>query len=539
MRGSLLVPVVLIAGFIPLGAAAVGCAGSDDGGSTGDDANVTAGTCDVFSAHDNRKLTKDELAKLKDPVAQKLLTGEGCPSNLDEITAKLAKTDSKGCEKNEGIATRLVNDSVFLTGKPDDAYRGVMTRQCDGRGDHDFLISMFGISPNDNALPQEQTEMIGFDKTSGVFNFYVRESKQKQFVFMGSSQDAVSDGYKCDDNGACEPNSAKQARCWACHEGGGLNMKELNSPWDGWNLNNGMPGNDDIFKKFGKQLGHPETGINLEQVVSGGNTQWNKKRIEILKGKGTAEVLRPLFCTLTLNLQDAGTNANLTNIPGNFFVSDIFERGGVQIDNASYKSVLSDIDQKITDGSKQLTGKNGKITDTQNAFRYPEKGFVDTDYIDQLIAAKVIDDDFRKDVLHVDLSRPVFSKDRCDLLSAAPKLSAGDMTPSKIRDGFIANLKNASGAGAQLLKNLQDTNDAAAHQKDADDFMAKCAARPKKDLVADIMKVVSHTRKALKDHKGTEGAGKDQGIIEFDETLPVDNQRDSDKAFDPATCTLK
>jgi hypothetical protein len=528
-------PVVLIAAVAPL--TAMGC-GADDGGQTGDDANVTSGTCDVFSAHDKRKMTKDELAANKDPIAQKLLLGEGCPTNFNEISAKFAKTDGKGCENNKGVDTRLVNDSVFLTGKAEGSYRGVIARECDGRGDNELFISVFGISPDDAQLPQTQTELIGMDKTAGVFNYYVRESKQNQWVFMGSSIDAVSQGYKCDDNGACEPVAAKDARCWACHEGGGANMKELHSPWSGWNLNNGMPGNDAIIKKFGSQLGTANTGIDLEGRVSSGNQLWNKTRIKTLKAKGAAEVLRPLFCTLTLNLQDAGSPGNVSNVPGNYLVSDTFG-GGVAIDNASYQAQLKANDQRITDGSKQLQGKNGPVIDNQNAFRAPIKGFIDVDYIDQLIAEKIIDDDFAKDVLNVDLTRPVFSKIRCDLLSKAPDIKGADLTPDKIRDGFKANLKGATGAGAQLLKNLEDPKDAQAHQTDADNFFKACAARPKKDFVADLLQYISHTRRALKAHKGTEGAGSGQGIIEFDETLPTDKLGDTKQAFDPATCTLK
>jgi hypothetical protein len=529
------VPAFLILGIAPL--SAIGCGG--DEGTEGDDANITSGTCEVFSAVTKKPLTQAELAGHKDPIAQKILLGDGCPKNLNEITTKLSANDGKNCQGgNDGLSTRLVNDSAFLTGKDDGSYRGVVTRDCDGRGQSELFMSIFGISPAAPSLPQEQTEMVGFDKTAGVFNFYVRESKENRFVFMGSSEDGIKQGYKCDDNGACEPVAAKDARCWACHEGGGLNMKELNSPWDSWNLNTGMPGNDAIIKKFGKQLGRAETGIELEGRVSGGNTTWNKKRIEILKDKGAEEVLRPLFCTVSINLQSAGGANNLSNIPGNFYVSDTFG-GNVAIDNGLYQAQIKANGQKITDGSRTLQGKNGAVTDTQSAFRYPEKSFIDVNYIQQLVQAKIVDDDFVKDVLSIDLTRPVFSKTRCDLVKKAPDLKGSSLTADKIRDGFITNLKGASGAGGDLLTALQNKNDAADHQKAADDFFKACAARPKKDFIADTLQYLAHTRFALLDHKGTEGAGRGQGIIEFPETLPVDNLKDTDKAFDPATCTLK
>jgi hypothetical protein len=530
-------PALLILGVAPV--SAVGCAGGDDG-SGGDESNITSGTCEVFSAVTKKALTAAELADHKDPIAQKILLGGGCPTKLDEITTKLSANDNKNCQGgNDGLSTRLVNDTAFLTGKDDGSYRGVVTRDCDGRGQSELFMSIFGISPNANSLPQEQTEMVGFDKTAGVFNFYVRESKENRFVFMGSSEDAIKQGYKCDDNGACEPVAAKDARCWACHEGGGLNMKELHSPWDSWNLNNQMPGNDAIIKKFGKQLGRAETGIELEGRISGGNRTWNNKRLSILKDNGAAEVLRPLFCTVSINLETAGgADSNLTSIPGNFYVSDAFG-GSMSVDSAAYQAQIKANGQKITDGSRTLQGKKGAVVDTQSAFRYVEKSFIDINYIQLLVQQKVVDDDFVKDVLSIDLTRAVFSKTRCDLLSKAPNLKGSDLTPDKIRDGFIKNLGSASGAGAELLKALQNKSDAADHQKAADDFFKACAARPKKDFIADTLQYLAHTRFALLDHKGTEGAGRGQGIIEFPETLPVDNLKDTNKAFDPATCTLK
>jgi hypothetical protein len=544
----------------------MGC--QNEAGATGDDANVTAGTCEVFSAFAQRNLSKDELANLKDPIAQKLLLGEGCPTNLNEITAKLANTDSKGCEKNEGVATRLVNDSVFLTGAPGGSYRGVMTRDCSGRtlGSNTFFLSMFGITPTAPELPPEQTELIGLDDTAdrfvaGVFNYYVRESRENRWVFMGSSKDAVSHGYTCDAFGACEPNAAKTARCFACHEGGGLNMKELHNPWDSWSREHSidaagnqkrpsaMPGADDIFKRFGKQLGRVETGPDLEDRVESGNDVWNQTRIEVLKAMGAAELLRPLFCTLTMNLEGqlGGMPRGVVKfLDKEFFVGSEFGAGApVQVDDNDYQALLKQNGQVVMTpdvggGTRPLVGKNGTIIDTETPLRYPAKGKIDMDYIFSLIDRKIIDEDFKMDVLHVDFTRPVFSKTRCDLLSAAPDLKGADLTPDKLREGFKANLKNATGPGAaQLLANLSLLNDQDAHRKDTDAFLAACRARPKKDLLADTLVYASHLRNALRAHRATEGAGKGQGIIEFPETLPVDQLPDSDKAFDPVSCTLK
>lgn len=514
-------------------AAGVGCGTGDESTEGGEEANLTAGNCEVLNAITKKKMSAAELAKNNDPIAQKILLGDSCPENFNEISAKLSQTDTAGCGDKEGLSTRLVNDSVFLTGKAGGAYRGVVTKDCDGRDRSDFFMSIFGIGANAPELPQEQTELIGFDKTSGVFNFYVRESQDNQWVFMGSSKDGISAGYECNEFGSCHPKAAKDARCWACHEGGGINMKELNSPWDSWDLRNDMPGRDEIFAKHGKQLGVPETGIDLESRVESGNSRWNQTRLEILKEKGAAEVLRPLFCTLTINLQGSQGFA-----PDNFFVPDEFfsNNGGMPLDTTAYEAALKASGQQIIDGKKQLSGKDGPVVDTQTPFRYIEKGQIDSDYIRKLGQAGIVDEDFVKDVLSIDVTRSIFSKTRCDLLSAAPKLSGADLTAEKIREGFKKNLAGKTGAAAELLKHLSNTNDSADHDKVVNDFFAACTKRPANEFVSDVITYLSSTRRMVRAHKSSFGAG---GIIEFPETLPVDKLPVSNKAFDPATCTLK
>ncbi len=555
-----------------------GCSSSTDTVGPGDDQNVTAGgTCKVFFVKENRFLTPDELSKLNDPVAKKVLQGgKSCPTSLNEISAKLAVTDAKNCQgggggggngginpfpnigkdgggpppgalsapaadPTAGVSTRFVSDRSQVLGKAD-SYRAVITRECDGRTDHELFMSVFGIGTADQPLPQD-LEMIGEDKTKGVFDFYARE--EGQWKFFGSSIDLISDGYDCDaKTGACEPKAAAKTRCASCHVGGGLVMKELHSPWVNWEGDTQTPGLDEMFKKHGDILGARGDDIDLESKVSSANgSDWVPKRVEFLKTKGVAEVLRPLFCTLDMNLQSgqgsASTDFFLDNTWGVF--------GNISLDPAIYKAALTANKQVISDAfgksGKALKNKSGTVTDTFFAFTYPERGEQDLLYEQALLTAKVVDDDLVKDILSIDFTRPAYSPTRCGLLAFAPTLTASKMTPDGIRAGFKASLAGKPGAAAELLKNMGDTKDAPAHVAAAQKFIDACQARPAKDMINDIVARASHLRnvvrtvKSLKSSSAGQQGG--QGIIEFPETLPQDSLPDADKSFDPVTCVLK
>ena len=472
-------------------------------------------------------LTSDELKKLGDPIATRVLLA-GCPQKLDGIIASLNKaSDCNGST----IATQLVSDRSELLPKPD-VYRGVMTQDCTGGTNHDLFVSIFGITATASTLPQDGIEVIGHDKSNGVFNFYVNEGGWK---FMGSSKDAVSDGYNCGPNGDCEPKAASKARCWACHEGGGLNMKELLTPWNSWDVDNVISG-EQVFNKF-PALGRRHAGSELEPRIEGANSEWDAKRVGILKAKGLEEVLRPVFCTLTVNIESKGLAGNVNFIPADFFVEGLgSSKGLVVIDNSAYQSALKRNGQKFVDRNGRRVGT---ANESPNGFLYVSKGDVDRRYIQELVAANVIDQDFVDDVMHVDFTRPVFSPTRCALASTAPKVAVSDMTPQKIRDGFKTTLAASSLAGAaQLLKNVSNASDAAAHKRTVAAFFKACEARPGADFVNDILQYNAHLKAAAKNHRANTPQGP-QGIIEFSETFPVDDLQDTNNAFDPTSCTLK
>ncbi|HSO40727.1 MAG TPA: hypothetical protein VLT33_49715 [Labilithrix sp.] len=559
---------------IVLAASGIWAGCSSDAGDDAESAEeaATAGkpVCTVFSETLQRDLTKEEVSKLNDPVAKLILSGGTCPTSFQEIQAKLRKVDAKNCKDDPaagpaGVSTRFVSNRSQLTGKADD-YRAVITRACNGRQENELFMSLFGISAGDAELPGD-LELIGQDKTKGVFDYYAREDNK--WKFFGNSEDLVGDGYNCTADGACVPKAAAKTRCASCHVGGGLIMKELNSPWTNWADTGPTPGTDELFKKHVKLVGQETNGDELEGLVTGGNRDtWVPHRVEFLKGKGTAELLRPLFCTTDINLQAGNGSANQDFFldPEWDFVqvnasTSVSPSVSISFDAATYAAQLATNGQFIADGNARSCNplnpascsplKKGtkKLQDTVSGFMYPERSAIDALYVRQLVTAKIIDEDFVKDVLAIDFTRPIFSPTRCGLLQFAPTLTAAKMTPAGIRDGFKASLAGKPGAAAELLKSVSDTKDLKAHADAVKKFADACNARntsdPKK-LTADVLAVASHLRAAMRRTKANlsnnaSSIQPGQGVIEFAETLPVDGLREDGLALDPVTCerTLK
>jgi hypothetical protein len=81
-------------------------------------------------------------------------------------------------------------------------------------------------------------------------------------------------------------------------------------------------------------------------------------------------------------------------------------------------------------------------------------------------------------------------------------------------------------------------SDAGSHDLAARNYVKACDERFKNDganMLKDVLSYASHLRKAVKRAKNPTNGG----IIEFAETLPVDDLPETTGAFDPVTCKLK
>ena len=547
-------------------AAWMGCSSSTEDVASGDEA-VTQTDCKIFNNQTGKAITPAELKLLNDPVAKKLLEG-ACPTTFTAALKKLQTNDKTDCNGNggndptTGLGTYLVSETAATSTAAQaasDGYRTVISKTCDKRGNDGMLFSAFA---NTDQATETSIEMIGKDDTTGVYNFY-EVLPGNQWVFYGNSFDFIGNGYACKASGFCVSLNSKKASspsgksCSSCHISGGLVMKELDSPWINWTAGH-QNGSEAVVAAHADKLGKQLQGENLEtQVVRPSFEPYNQKRVPFLAGKGVAELLRPVFCTLDINLDSQFLGTSL------MVDSEIGANGFLQGDNAVYETLKKEVGQRIA-------GQAATITDTASAFTYPSRGQIDISYSRALQTAKLIDAEFVSDVRNVDFTRPIFSGQRCALLSTITgktaaidaKLAAfAKETDQAKRDALAAGIAtdipalfkatltaNTSRKPAEdkFLTNLTDaTATADAHRKDAGDFLTKCNARlttgadaDKKTAMKDIMTFASHVRTVMrKDVVGfngqdlLEGGGKDNKMV-------TDNIPDNTNALDPVGCNL-
>lgn len=173
---------LLLAGVVS-SAAIVACSSEDDApasAETGDEDDLKNGkACSVIDVS-GQGITPATILKNNDPVAQLIFKGPGtCPKSFAEVQARLRKTDIGNCadtkpeEGPAGVQTRLVSERSQVLGAAD-SYRAVVTRTCSSRSESELFFSLFGLQGDDTSLPAN-VEVIGFDKTTGAYNFYTLE----------------------------------------------------------------------------------------------------------------------------------------------------------------------------------------------------------------------------------------------------------------------------------------------------------------------------------------------------------------------------
>lgn len=367
------------------------------------------------------------LDSLSDPFAQIVLKRPGaCPRSLSEMVDKLRLEDDDRCEDDprSGMLGRVVSERAQWLGKPD-IMRAVVSRQCQRRLPYELVYTTSNIDADNPVLPQTDIQVMAFDRTSGVYNFYALEGEGEgaQWVFHGNSFDQI------------DPATAATSACASCHTDGGLAMREIDEPWVHWeSAAVRTVGAGIVIDRF-SELGSRSTGVELAGLVQAGNEHWNRTRIvELanpervdLHGGSTRPLLEPLFCGSSFNLQSAGRPSALGNpqpvedVPSSFFVDPQFRVDDVvSIDPEFYPAALLEAGSRI-DG---LVGPN----DTFFGLTFVERSASDLAYVDALIDFGIVDEEFVLDVLSVDFTAPIYSVARCALLDEAPTFDDLDDT---------------------------------------------------------------------------------------------------------------
>ena len=491
-----------------------------------------------------------------------------CPLDMPSIMAKLEKVDTTDCS---GVKTRVISEDAARSGAANANYRAVTSRNCENRGEFGLLFSSFGftgptLSQSDHP---GQVEIIAFDDVDGVFNFY--KEIDGQMHFFGSSQDFVTAG-------PGGPGLTSTRGCANCHPGGGINMKELQSPWTHWAASDDIPGADTLVQSRTAFMGSLDSGASMQFVVTmPGNETWNISKAKFLsavstddlesaRGKladddmssgeradiarrqlkknlnATQTMLEPLFCTVQPNINNSEGNIK---IPHQIFMSNaggLFDGGPKKI--ISTASITFGIPTTALDCSKSfdfcraLTAIHSTVPGTGDIelttpFMVLEPSHEDQSYINQLIALGVLDTDFVKDVLMIDFTRPVLSDDRCALLSLVPDLAPADRKVANIRDALIGALAAESpGAGSpagQLLTHLTASKAGAPidHQTAIAKYAHACALRNAALVIRDALKLRSLSRQLVFSSDGKLDSETGLGlhpfsVFEFDNTMPTD-----------------
>lgn len=538
----------------------IGCGGGEDNSgnnsaqANNSDSKWCQGKCDDIDGPPacegsvvhfaNGQMGADEINALNDPFARKVLrAGDACPSGFDEVMDKLRALDNEGCEgERDGVKSMLVSESAQIMDTPTN-YRVVVSRACEEEGtrrpDHGIMFSLFGVRAVDDpenppSLPQT-VEVMAFDESAGIFNYYEAHS-DGEIEFFGSSTDII------EQNAGLATGVA--GRCAGCHNGGGVVMKELDTPWVHWEGHHDIPGARELVDAY-PNLGSKSSGSTMERITKRANERWNETRVAHMQFVGTARtLLEPLFCSPEVNLDNGADFERTKDVKiGKDFLLDprVYDGASfsdfrsITIEAETYEAALEKSGSFVSpDGFSELKDDEGNVVrDTIFRFTYVERAHIDDDYLEKLVEAGVLDAELVADVVNVDFTRPVFSDGRCALLEHVPELAGADTTADAVRDGMIASLEaieQPNAFEAELLENLTNEEATAeAHQQEAKDFMAACEMRPKEELIDDVLTIAAMRRARARDMR----------VFEFPMTMVFDALRvDGSERLDPETCEL-
>ena len=393
-------------------------------------------------------MTQEDIQEeLHDPFWTGILSKGNWPSTVAEFETAVNK------------AFPSWSLSAFLVGEGMQVPVSVVDR--DANRDLRYVLA-WGI-PNDTPSiflsarpPQVQggttetaLDIISLDSQKHSFNFYQFINSEKRYAPPPATWTWSGDSHS-----AWRSSSAAKG-CFRCHLNGGLNMKELEAPWNNWHANS--PGqlvnpanvpaalvSDSLFKNLvSAQL--------LETVVKGTHANIFAVLLRESSNGNTVNnvplLLRHLILNTTVNFassQERSDAHKAVDFPRDFFfnVSALTDASiglnspsvlqlltQLRLDSKIYSDFIRDKDFRLVNCSNG-TPKYVMLGTTVFAGFIPVPAFEDLVAIRELIDQKIISAQFAASILMVDFQNPVFSKPRGTLMAYANQIQTATLVPS-------------------------------------------------------------------------------------------------------------
>ncbi len=292
-------------------------------------------------------------------------------------------------------------------------------------------------------------ELMAWDSTKGYYNFYemMGTNSSAEWKYRGDSKDAFLDNQEL--HRQSPPRFGRRMRCSGCHTSGGPIMKEFSAPHNDWwtNLRSLPFGGATLSNQVSQAVNSLRDASEFSTSVQAGinRLEASPGYLDLKRSLSLQEQLRPLFCTVEVNLasdtQALDSLSQTVTIPSSSLVHPRLALGTTALAKADYLNLMR-----------------------QSGLRFPENGSADADHawlapvpsvqdllaIDSLISQGIVDDEFVADVLAVDMKAPTFSKRRCKLLK---HIENGN----NWKEELLTSLSNSSEEAEQeLLRNLTE-----------------------------------------------------------------------------------
>jgi hypothetical protein len=433
----------------------------------------------------------EKADSLQDPISRLIARSDKCPVDVFQFRELLKKSGLKlepTMVANRGFHNpSLGSFSIFEIASGPDVDRG------------DFFFGHFTGIQDDHLIADQSAELnslmieaIAWDPSKKLYHFYELrgDGTQGKWFYRGDSADIYADNqplYLQAD--PAHPKFGKRLRCAACHGAGGPIMKELDSPQNDWweptrklDFDGRTP--NDALRSIMEDLVPAER--LTESVVAGIRKLSSERSVAELS---LQEQLRPLFCPTEINFQsDVLPNdeaADVIHVPSAFVIDTMLyeHTEGMTISRKDYEFALHASHSKFPEIDRE---------DADHAWLTPVRARSDQMMAGQLIKRKVIDDKFAAAVLSVDMTNPLFSKTRCELLRYVPKTETSDWLQI-----FLRNLKNSENKSAhELFLKVTDAGMTKEYfENNAKLFLEKCQVQLRnKDNVIKMHKLLAQRR---------------------------------------------